>query len=532
MKLRKLAAPVLSLSLLMPAMAHAATPTTTKMEMEKPSVNTPAVELRAGLDQLLSEHFVLAVKAMTTAYDGSEEEAKAALDALDQNAVDMGPAIASIYGEAGATQFENIFRPHNMYTDEEVKAMKKHDIRAVVEARAKVDQFVIDFGNFLGTATERILPAETAIEVVRLHEKQVQEVFDAYVAGDYTEQYAHFREGYQEMFTISKALSTAIVTQFPEKFDNTKADTKAADLRSTLNSLAAEHFAIATIDMQKEYDGASDMDAAAWAQDEHTADFTAAIESIYGAEGAAAFEKLWTTDHIIAQSDMVRATKDNDAAARAAVIERINGFAKEFGEFLGTATGGSLPTADAQEALMEHESQVQKTFDEYVAADYKASYDTFREGFGYMFGVGQALGNAIVTQFPKNFQQDMTTVWMKINSNQLIVNDKITMMDTVPMMSGDFTFIPLRFLSEGIGAEVKWDPETQTVWVMAGEDTLTFWIGKDYMDVNGTMTAVGTKVFINEDGRTQAPLRFIAELLGWDVAWGDDDQSITLTKSM
>ena len=53
------------------------------------------------------------------------------------------------------------------------------------------------------------------------------------------------------MFAISKALSNAIVTQMPDKFDNTKVDTPAADLRSSLNSLAAEHFALATMGMEK-----------------------------------------------------------------------------------------------------------------------------------------------------------------------------------------------------------------------------------------------------------------------------------------
>ncbi|WP_309244123.1 stalk domain-containing protein [Paenibacillus sp. GbtcB18] len=28
------------------------------------------------------------------------------------------------------------------------------------------------------------------------------------------------------------------------------------------------------------------------------------------------------------------------------------------------------------------------------------------------------------------------------------------------------------------------------------------------------------------------PLRFITELLGWDVKWGRQDRSITLTKSI
>lgn len=75
MKMKKLVVPMLSLTLMIPALAGAeAAPAATMM---KASVNTPAAELRAGLDYLLSEHFTLAVTAMTKAYDGTKDAAAA-----------------------------------------------------------------------------------------------------------------------------------------------------------------------------------------------------------------------------------------------------------------------------------------------------------------------------------------------------------------------------------------------------------------------------------------------------------------------
>lgn len=67
---------------------------------------------------------------------------------------------------------------------------------------------------------------------------------------------------------------------------------------------------------------------------------------------------------------------------------------------------------------------------------------------------------------------------------------------------------------------------------MAGDDTLEFWVNNNVMEVNGVKKNVGATVFVNKDGRTQVPLRFIAELLNWDVKWAQKDGSITLTKSM
>ncbi|AQX54607.1 hypothetical protein [Priestia flexa] len=97
---KKLIAPVLGASLLVPTMVSAAEPA-----QMQPTVVTPAADLRSTLDQLLSEHFVLAVTAMTKAYDGAED-ADEAFKALDENAADMTPAIASVYGDEGARGFE------------------------------------------------------------------------------------------------------------------------------------------------------------------------------------------------------------------------------------------------------------------------------------------------------------------------------------------------------------------------------------------------------------------------------------------
>lgn len=542
MKMKKFIAPMLSLTLLMPGIAGAASAPQTPMTTLKASVNTPAADLRASLDYLLSEHFALAVIAMAKAYDGAKD-ADAAYKALDQNALDMQPAIASLYGDAGAKEFERIFRAHNKYTDDLVKATKMGNQAGIKQAQDNINGFVEEFSTFLSTATEGKLPKAAAKNALKVHEDLVQKVFDEYVAGDYSDAYKAYREGFKEMFDVSKVLSTAITTQMPEKFGNSKADTPAADLRSALNHLASEHFALSALQMQEQYDGrTAASNALVTAEAGNTADFKAAIASIYGNDGANAFEKIWVTNHVNAQSDYVTAVKNNDAAARAAVEKRIDGFTTEFATFLDSATAGNLPKAAGQQALTTHEKQVQQVLDQYAAANYEGSYTTNREGFKVMFGVGQALGNAIVTQFNDKFQEqpmtptmpgtDTTTVWMQLNSKMLKINDKTTNMDTTPMLWKNTTYIPLRFLSEGIGATVKWDKKAQQVTVMAGNDTLKFWVNNNVMEVNGMKKNVGATVFVNKDRRTQVPLRFIAELLGWDVKWAQKDGSITLTKSM
>ncbi|RWZ58615.1 copper amine oxidase [Halobacillus fulvus] len=388
---------LLAFMMLMPSIAMADSHATVK---------TPASDLRATLDQLLSEHFVLATTYLMKAYDEAPDQ-DAVWEKLDQNAQDMTPAIASIYGDEAAQQFEDIFRGHNDYVDGFVEAAKNDDAEARQMAEAEVEEFVNEFGGFLATATEGNLPEDAAKQVLEAHEQDVVKVFDHYVNEEYQEAYQAFREGFNRMFDISKALSSAIVTQMPEKFEQTKADTPAADLRSNLNALASEHFALAVLEMQKGYDQAADYDFVTWAENEHTSDFKAAIASLYGEEGAVQFEKVWQQDHITAQSEIVTAALEEDEEARQMAEENLMMFAEDFGAFLATATEGNLPEDAAKEAVWQHEEQVLNTFDAYVDGDYTKAYDHFREGYGFMFGIGETLGDAIVKQMPDQFEQDM-----------------------------------------------------------------------------------------------------------------------------
>lgn len=399
-KMRKLVVALLCMGLLFSTVS-------TVQAQANPSAMTPAADLRADLDHLLSEHFVLAVMTLTTSYDETED-AEDVRNALEQNAKDMTPAIASVYDEESAAEFERIFTEHNEYADDYAVAAKEDDQALRKQAEKDVESFVEEFSTFLDSATEGNLPKEAAAEALSVHEKQVVNTFDHYVAGDYEAAYQEFREGYSHMYTISEALSTAITTQMPEMFEDTKADAPAADLRSDLNSLAGEHFALATMGMMKGVDQAEDYDYVTWAEDENTADFKEAISSIYGEEGATQFEEVWQSDHINAQADVVAsAIEGNEADMQDAEDRLLNGFPNELGAFLAEATEGNLPEDAAVETLNMHEQQVLDTFHAYHDGDYEMTYENFREGYQFMFGVGMTLGDAIVMQMPADFEGTM-----------------------------------------------------------------------------------------------------------------------------
>ncbi|MDQ0429383.1 hypothetical protein QOZ98_002211 [Planomicrobium stackebrandtii] len=396
MKWNKVLVPVLGAALLIPGMA------TTALADELPPTETTGVELRATLDSLLSEHYALAVDSMMKVYDG-DEAAEAAIAALDANAADMEPVIASVYGEEGGAAFVEIFDKHNMGTDDYAAAVKAGDEAMQEEALVEIQSFVDDMGAFLGTATEGNLPEDGATAALREHEDFVQETFDLYVEGDYEAAYTSYLEGFTQIFGAGSAISGAISAQFPDQFSDP--NTPAGDFRSTVNRIAAEHFALAQLSMTKGYNGSEDFDFADWAQDQNTEEFRTALASVYGEEASNQFVELWNNQHISVQGDLVTAAAaDDQPAVEEATTTLTSTFATDLGTFLNGATEDRMPLDETIAGVQAHETSVVDTFQQYVSGDYAASYETYRAGYAIMFDIGKGLSGAIVDQFPENFE--------------------------------------------------------------------------------------------------------------------------------
>lgn len=89
-----------------------------------------------------------------------------------------------------------------------------------------------------------------------------------------------------------------------------------------------------------------------------------------------------------------------------------------------------------------------------------------------------------------------------------------------PVISDGYTLVPLRFVSEGLGADVLWDGDEQIITVSLGEISAKMQIGKKEITVNGeTRDADIAPVLIG--GRTMVPLRLVAETLEKKVTWDD-----------
>ncbi|MCX7745558.1 MAG: copper amine oxidase N-terminal domain-containing protein [Clostridia bacterium] len=80
------------------------------------------------------------------------------------------------------------------------------------------------------------------------------------------------------------------------------------------------------------------------------------------------------------------------------------------------------------------------------------------------------------------------------------------------------TLVPVRFVSEALGAKVKWDGKTQKVTITKGKDTIVMKIGEKKALKNNVQKVFDTKAVLS-GGRTFVPLRFVSETLGAEVKW-------------
>lgn len=90
----------------------------------------------------------------------------------------------------------------------------------------------------------------------------------------------------------------------------------------------------------------------------------------------------------------------------------------------------------------------------------------------------------------------------------------------IPTVVNDRTLIPIRFISESLGAQVGWEEETETVTITQEETTIQMQLGKKEYTVNGETKEMDVEATTMRD-RTMVPLRVISETFGKNVFWDD-----------
>lgn len=93
------------------------------------------------------------------------------------------------------------------------------------------------------------------------------------------------------------------------------------------------------------------------------------------------------------------------------------------------------------------------------------------------------------------------------------------------------TMVPAKFVSEKLGAKVKWNGALNQIAFMYKNDTVNLGIGDNYAQVNGKTVTFGGGATV-KNGRTMIPLRFISEIFHADVDWQPEHNQVNITTSV
>ena len=121
---------------------------------------------------------------------------------------------------------------------------------------------------------------------------------------------------------------------------------------------------------------------------------------------------------------------------------------------------------------------------------------------------------------------------IKVNVAPVIsikLNGNYVSSDVSPYIVNDRTMVPVRVISESLGAEVIWNQAAETVTIKKDGKDIVLRINSDNADVNGESVKLDAPAVI-EQSRTFVPIRFISENLGWNVDWEQDSYTVNISK--
>jgi N-acetylmuramoyl-L-alanine amidase len=133
--------------------------------------------------------------------------------------------------------------------------------------------------------------------------------------------------------------------------------------------------------------------------------------------------------------------------------------------------------------------------------------------------------------YENNIVVDNNTIKYNVPDISITVDgNKFNTGSNPPLIIDNNTIIPLRSISEGLGAKVEWNDSTQTVTVTTKDKMIKLVIGENYATVNGNKILLPLPAMLINRSTTYVPMRFLFENLGYNVDWIGDKYLIQVTK--
>lgn len=163
--------------------------------------------------------------------------------------------------------------------------------------------------------------------------------------------------------------------------------------------------------------------------------------------------------------------------------------------------------------LLDH---LEMTLDDFFDAPYVDRLDqTVRDGMA-----------AALVEYPKKLAEEAAKeaarIKIRVDGHELI-------MDVDPEIRNGRTMIPVRVVSEALGADVDWNNATKTVTLTRAGTVITMTLGSTTATVNGKPVEIDAPPYISGT-RTLVPIRFVSEFFGQIVSWDNATHTARITE--
>lgn len=151
--------------------------------------------------------------------------------------------------------------------------------------------------------------------------------------------------------------------------------------------------------------------------------------------------------------------------------------------------------------------------------------------FSYVFEGDSSSAAPTPTQVPKPtpapapIQVNITLV---LDNQTAVVNGKDYILEKAPLIINGTTLVPVRFVTEALGATVEWNGAEQKVTLRHRGHLVELWINNPYARVDGSTVRLELAPALL-DGVTLVPIRFVTESVGFQVGYDHETRKISLS---
>lgn len=152
---------------------------------------------------------------------------------------------------------------------------------------------------------------------------------------------------------------------------------------------------------------------------------------------------------------------------------------------------------------------------------------SFTKSFLLAFGLAACLASA-QTVTVKSGGAKVRVRTQSVAAVKVTVNgEAVVFSGSPPIMVRGRVMVPMRGVFEQMGAEVEWKPAEKLVIATKADAKVECWIGRTFAEINDEQVKLDAPPMLL-NGRALVPLRFISEALGADVSWDAPSSTVVI----